>query len=61
MVIDWQTVIAQLGASGIFMAGLAIVAVKYYQHTEAEISYLRGKIDALEAKLITLQKSYDSR
>lgn len=46
-----QGLIGQLGASGIFMAGIVIVAKAFYQHYEEEIKYLRCKVDALEQEL----------
>ena len=59
--IDWQTVIAQLGASGIFMIGLVVVSSKFYQHYEDEISYLRGRLSALEEKLLEVQRTISAQ
>lgn len=50
------TIIGQLGASGIFVIGIAIVASKFYAHYEAEIIYLRCKVDELEKELLEVRK-----
>jgi len=50
------TIIGQLGASGIFVIGIAIVSSKFYAHYESEIAYLRAKVDILEKQLLDLKE-----
>lgn len=38
----------QFGFAGFFAVGIFIVSLKFYQHMEGEIKYLRDKVDALE-------------
>lgn len=46
----------QFGFAGFFAVGIFIVSLKFYQHMEGEISYLRGKVDSLEAQVKELMK-----
>lgn len=38
----------QFGFAGFFAVGIFIVSLKFYQHMEGEIKYLRDKVDELE-------------
>ena len=49
------TILGQLGASGIFVIGIAIVSSKFYSHYESEIAYLRSKVDMLEKTILDLR------
>jgi len=51
------TIVGQLGASGIFVVGIAIVSSKFYAHYEAEILYLRSEVAKLQAELIDLRRA----
>jgi len=49
------TILGQLGASGIFVVGIAIVSSRFYSHYENEIAYLRLKVDTLEKAILDLR------
>jgi hypothetical protein len=49
--------ITQLGLSAVFAIALSAVSLKYWQHYEDEIKYLRGKVDTLEAELIKVKQA----
>jgi hypothetical protein len=49
--------ITQLGLSAVFALALAAVSLKYWQHYEDEVKYLRAKVDALESELIKVKQA----
>lgn len=46
----------QFGFAGFFAVGIFIVSLKFYQHMEGEIKYLRDKVDELEKVVRDLTK-----
>lgn len=48
-------VLAQLGASSVFALAIVVIATRFYQHYEAEVLYLRAKVDELEKIIIQLE------
>lgn len=52
---DIVSLVGQLGASGIFVAGIVVLAGRFYQHYEDEIKYLRTKVDELEKQLVAIR------